>query len=84
MTVLCLLLLLVLAFGQVAHVHQNASDTDHCALCIVLHSAAPIAAAAIIVIVLVQSGSPAPLKEVRLAIRTWHPSLFTRPPPALG
>ncbi|HWE87021.1 MAG TPA: hypothetical protein VG267_18900 [Terracidiphilus sp.] len=81
-TVVCLLLLALLAVGQVAHVHPSASDADHCALCIALHSAAPVAAAAAIVIVLVQLGTPVLLQEVPLVIRPWHPTLYTRPPPS--
>lgn len=79
-TALCLLLLAFLAFVQVAHVHQTASDADHCQLCVVIHSVAPVAIAAAIVI-LVPLGTPEPVSETRAAIRHWHPTLFTRPPP---
>jgi len=79
---MCLLLLLLLAFGQVAHIHSSSDDADHCPLCIVLHSAAPIAVAAAVVIVLVPLGSPAPVQEFRPVFRSWHPTQFTRPPPA--
>jgi len=78
--VLCLLLLALLAFVQVAHVHQTASDADHCQLCVVLHTVVPAAIAAA-VIILVQIGTSDAVPEVRPAIRPWHPTLFTRPPP---
>ena len=80
-TVVCLILLTLLAVAQVAHVHPVDTDADHCPLCIVMHSAAPVAAAPAAVI-LVQVGPRAPSIEVRDLIRHWHPKLFTRPPPA--
>ena len=79
-TVVCLVLLALLAVVQVAHVHPLASDADNCPLCVVLHSAAPVAVAAAPV-VLVELGTPAPVLEVREVQRHWDPSLFTRPPP---
>jgi len=66
---------------QVTHVHLNNSEANQCALCVVLHSAAPVAAAAAIV-VLVPMGAPTPVLETRAIARHWHPQLFTRPPPA--
>lgn len=79
--VVCLILLALLAVIQVAHVHSLDSTADHCPLCIVMHSAAPVAVAAAIVI-LVQLGLPAPVLQVRAApALCWHPSLFIRPPP---
>jgi hypothetical protein len=71
----------LLAVVQVAHTHPLESDADHCPLCIVMHSAAPVAAAAVAV-VLVQMENSVPVFEARAAIRHWHPKLFTRPPPA--
>jgi hypothetical protein len=79
---LCVFLLVLLAFGQVAHIHSSSADADHCSLCIVLHSAAPIAVAASAVIVLVPLASPVVVQKIRPVFRSWHPSLFTRPPPA--
>jgi hypothetical protein len=77
----CLILLALLAAAQVAHVHSFDTDADHCPLCIVMHSAAPVAIAAAIV-TLVTMGSSAPVPQVRAAISPyWHPSLFIRPPP---
>jgi hypothetical protein len=79
-TVLCLILLALLAVVQVAHTHALESDADHCPLCIVLHSLAPVAVTAALII-LVQMGAATPACEERPAIRHWHPTLFTRPPP---
>jgi uncharacterized membrane protein YqhA len=81
-TVVCLILLALLAVVQVAHVHQLDTDADHCPLCIVMHSAAPVTLAAA-VIVMVQLGAAAPVREVRAVFRTWHPTLFIRPPPSI-
>jgi TRAP-type C4-dicarboxylate transport system permease small subunit len=79
-TLMCLILLALLAVAQVAHLHTTDSDADHCPLCIVMHSAAPVAIAAMAV-VLVQIGMQTPPVEERRAIRHWHPTLYTRPPP---
>jgi len=70
----------LLAVVQVAHFHSNAADADHCALCIVMHSAAPVAAA-VAIIVLVQLGFFIQPAKSRALVRYWHPQLFTRPPP---
>jgi hypothetical protein len=79
-TVVCLLLLALLTVVQVAHVHPLDTDADHCPLCILLHSAAPLAVAAAI-IVMVQIETRTPVYEARAVTRYWHPQLFTRPPP---
>ena len=81
-TVVCLILLALLAVVQVAHVHPLNADADNCPLCIVLHSAAPVAAAAAVVI-LVQLGAAAPAVETHSVARPWQPTLFTRPPPTV-
>ncbi len=78
--VVCLALLAILTVAQVAHFHENASDADHCPLCIVMHTAVPVAASAP-AIILVEVEAPAPVFEVRSISRNWHPQLFTRPPP---
>lgn len=79
--IVCLVLLALLAVAQVAHVHSFDTDADHCPLCIVMHSAAPVAVAAI-TIILVRVGIPAPVMAVRAAAPSfWHASLFIRPPP---
>lgn len=80
MTVVCLVLMALLAVVQVAHSHPLESDADHCPLCIVMHSAAPVVVAAAVV-VLVKLEAQAPVSEARAVVRYWHPKLFTRPPP---
>ena len=81
MTVVCLLLLALITVVQVAHTHQLESDADHCPLCIVMHSAAPVAVMAAVV-VLVKVGTPEPVFEPLEVARHRHPKLFTRPPPS--
>jgi adenosylmethionine-8-amino-7-oxononanoate aminotransferase len=76
----CLVLLTLLAVVQVAHVHPVDTDADHCLLCIAMHSAAPVAAAAAVV-VLVKFERTAPVYKAHTISRYWHPQLFTRPPP---
>jgi uncharacterized membrane protein YqhA len=78
--VLCLVLLAMLAVAQVAHLHPNQSDADHCQLCIVMHTVAPVAAAAA-VIVIVQLGAFAPPIEPIVVARQRQVRLFIRPPP---
>jgi hypothetical protein len=80
-TVLCLILLALLTVVQVAHVHPVDTDADHCPLCIMMHTAAPVAVAAAVV-VLIQIETRAPVFEAHTVTRYWHPQLFTRPPPA--
>jgi Kef-type K+ transport system membrane component KefB len=79
--VVCLALLVLLTFAQVTHTHPANTDADHCPLCIVMHSASPVVAAAAL-ITLVQVAVASPLLEVRGITRHWHAQLFTRPPPA--
>ncbi len=76
----CLLLLALLAVVQVAHVHPLGSEADHCQLCVVMHSAAP-AAAAVAIAAPVTVGTPIPNVEALPKIHHFHPKLFTRPPP---
>jgi hypothetical protein len=80
-TVLCLALLALLTVVQVAHMHPLETDADHCQLCIAMHTAAPVAAAAAVV-VLVKVGTQAPAVEACVVVRHRHPKLFTRPPPS--
>jgi hypothetical protein len=62
--------------------HPIEKDADHCPLCIVMQTAAPVAVMATIVI-LVSLWSPTPVVEARaVVLRQWHPKLFSRPPPA--
>ncbi len=79
--VICVLLAALIATIEVTHVHKVGADTSHCPLCIVLHTAAPVAPTAAIVVV-VPIGRPAQLFKSRAIIRFWRPKFFTRPPPA--
>jgi hypothetical protein len=76
--VVCLVLLTLLAVVQVAHVHPVDTDADHCPLCIAMHSAAPVAATAAVVVLVERA---APVYQTLTISRYWHPQLFTRPPP---
>lgn len=78
--VVCLILMALLAVMQIPHLHQTPSDAEHCALCVVMHSAAPVATAAIHII-LVPLGISTPVVKARAVVRYWHPQLFIRPPP---
>ena len=79
---LCLALLALLAVVQVAHMHPIDKDAGHCPLCIAMQTAAPVAVAAAVV-VMVRVWAPAPVYEARAVVcRHWDPKLFTRPPPA--
>lgn len=82
MTVVCVILLALLAVIQVMHVHASDTDADHCTLCIAMHSVVPIVIMSV-TIALVRIGIPlAAILEVRPVTRFWHHTLFTRPPPA--
>jgi hypothetical protein len=80
MTLVCVLLLALLAFVQVAHVHSVETTADHCPLCIAMHSAVPVAVTAAIVI-LVSMDRPAAENQDAGIARPWYPQLFIRPPP---
>lgn len=80
--VVCLALFALLAVMQVPHMHQHPSDADHCALCVVMHTAAPVTAPAAVV-VMVPLGISTPVAKAKSIVRYWHPQLFTRPPPVL-
>jgi len=79
-SLVCLLLLAVVTFVQVAHVHPAASDADNCPICVVMHSAVPVAVVAA-AIVFVTASSPVPVPIVHSVVRPWHCTLFNRPPP---
>src|ERR1022692_1926382 len=79
-TLICLVLLTLLAFVQVAHVHPAATDADHCPICVVMHSAAPVAAVAAAVLIL-RGSAPIPVPVVHSVVRRWHCTMFNRPPP---
>lgn len=78
----CLALLALLSIVQIAHVHSIGTDADHCPLCVVLHSAAPIFVAAALIL-LVQINTPRPELEVRVVTGPRHRQLFSRPPPSV-
>jgi hypothetical protein len=80
-SLICLVLLTLLTFVQVAHVHPAATDADHCPLCVVMHSAAPVAAVAA-AILFVRGSAPVPVRTVHAVVRRWHCTMFNRPPPA--
>jgi hypothetical protein len=73
-------LLATLAVAQVAHLHSSSADADHCQLCIVMHTAVPVAAVATAV-VLVHVGASAPQAEPIVVVRQRQSRLFIRPPP---
>jgi len=77
----CLALLALLTFIQVAHVHSVNTDADHCPICVVLHTAAPVAVAAALII-LVEMQACVPLVQVKPVRAQWQRQLFIRPPPA--
>ena len=79
-SLICLLLLTLLTFVQVAHVHPAATDADHCPICVVMHSAAPVAVVAA-AILYVRALVPVPVPVFHSVVRHWHCSLFNRPPP---
>ncbi len=80
--VVCLVLLALLAVIQVTHNHGAGSDADHCPLCIAMHSVVPLVVL-LPTLGLVRIGNVAPASlAARAIIRYWHPTLFTRPPPA--
>ena len=81
--VVCLALLALLTVIQVAHVHSVETDADHCPLCIVLHTAAPVAAA-VIAVLMVQLEAVTPVVLVRPVKMIWHRQLFIRPPPRVS
>lgn len=78
---LCLVLVSLLAFVQVAHFHTNDTDAGTCTLCVTMHSLLPEAVAATLVVLvsLGQSAKPAP---VRVVLRRHDTRRFIRPPPA--
>lgn len=78
--VLCLVLLAMLAVAQVAHLHPNQTDADHCQLCIAMHTVASTAMAAV-AIVFVRLGASAPEAEPIVVARRPQFRLFIRPPP---
>ena len=79
-TILCLMLLALVTFVQVTHVHPAATDADHCQICVAMHSAAPVAAVAA-VIVATSGSTTVTVPVLHTVARPWHCTLFNRPPP---
>jgi uncharacterized membrane protein required for colicin V production len=79
--VLCLILLALLAVAQVAHVHSNPIDADHCQLCIAMQTIAPMVAAAV-VIVLTSLSAAVPQAVPAAVVWQCRSKIFIRPPPA--
>jgi hypothetical protein len=78
----CLVLLMLLAVVHVAFAHSVDTDADHCPLCIVMHSVAPLLVMIVtVLLVRIEAARPV-LVEIRALVQYWHPILFTRPPPA--
>ena len=77
---LCLLLLALLSLAQVVHNHKDASDADHCTVCVVLQNAAPTTIAAV-AILFVALARVALVANVQVAIYRPTSALFIRPPP---
>lgn len=79
----CVALLALLTVIQVAHVHSVDTDADRCPLCIVLHTAVPVATAAV-AIVLVHFEAVTPVVAFRFLGTIGHRQLFIRPPPRVS
>ena len=77
---LCLLLLALLSVAQVAHFHKDASDADHCTMCVVLQNAAPTAIATVAIIFFALA-RVVPVERLQVAIYRPTNTLYIRPPP---
>lgn len=78
--VVCIVLLAMISVVQATHLHQTASEADHCALCVAMHSAAPISFV-VATVVVVQLGVFAPLVKAQAPALAWSARHVTRPPP---
>jgi hypothetical protein len=79
-SLICLVLLTLLTFVQVVHFHPTATDADRCPICVVMHSAAPVAVVAA-AIVFARASATVPVPAVHIVVRPWPCTLFNRPPP---
>jgi len=83
----CLMLLALVTFVQVAHVHpatvSSAAGTDQCPICVVMHSAAPVSVASATV-TFVSTFAPVAVPSLNPVVRPWDCTLFNRPPPSLS
>jgi hypothetical protein len=80
-TAICLVLLALLTVASFAHLHPNEQDADHCPLCVVLHTAVPVAASAAMV-VLVKVGRQTAVFEPAFQPTRRITRSFIRPPPS--
>lgn len=78
--ILCLALLVLLAFVQVAHFHASDADAGRCTLCVTMHTLLPEAVAAAI-IVLLSLRISAHQVPARVPVRRPDARRFIRPPP---
>lgn len=87
---LCVFLLGAVSTAQACHTHDDASaagknspvnvPADHCALCLAMHAAMPVAAETGPLLVQQVGTLAKETRELRRA-RVWSVSLFSRPPP---
>ena len=80
---ICLLLMLVSAYGFVAHQHSSFLDEAKCTVCVVAHSASPVAitslpSAVLVLVLLVILAEPVSAKQRLVPF-----ALTVRPPPAI-
>ena len=80
-TAVCLVLLALLTVASFAHLHPLEQDADQCPLCMVLHTAAPVAVSAAIV-VLVEVGRQTAVCEPASHPYRCSSRSFIRPPPS--
>jgi hypothetical protein len=78
----CLILLILLAVVHVAFAHSIDTDADRCPLCIVMHSVLQLLVMMVAVLLIRIATATTAWIEICLIVRYWHPTLFTRPPPA--
>jgi hypothetical protein len=81
-SLICVVLLTLMTFVQVSHVHP-ATDSDSCPICVVMHSAVPVAVAAPPVVVAIPAAAIL-VPVIRTVSRQWDCTLFNRPPPVQG
>jgi hypothetical protein len=80
---LCLLLMVVSAYGYAAHQHSSALEEARCTVCVIAHSAAPapvceLPRVFLILIVLLVLAEPLSAKQRLIPF-----ALTVRPPPAI-
>lgn len=78
---LCLLLTVVAAFGFAAHHHSSPTDEAQCTICVVAHSATPVAASnlsnsTLVLVILLLPAETVPTKQRLVPF-----ALTVRPPP---